>query len=335
MKTFGKRLTVMSALFAVLLCLGAGSARAAEKSYSLQVGGIQSSEDFATLAMQRMADLAKEKSGGSIAIEVFPASQLGDAMTQIEAVGMGSQDMFVDAGGFLATFAKNKNMESMFFLFDSEAHYRKFLDSDVTKDIEDAFLKATGARVIAHNWVRVPRCIASKKPITGLADFTGLKMRVPDIKAYLDSIKALGASPTQVAWGETYLALKQGVVDAAEGPLDALFTMNFYEATKNVTLSNHLRDNLVVTINDAKFGGMSDAQKKALADAAKEAGDWYSAKCKDAAETNVKKMKDAGTAFHEIDIAPLREAVLKRARELENEGAWSKGLLDRVLAAEK
>ncbi len=327
-----KRYAILAAAVLVLAC---GGLRAGEKSYALQVGGIQSAEDFATQAMKKMADLAKEKSGGSLTIEVFPASQLGDAMTQIEAVGMGSQDMFVDAGGFMSTFAKDKNVESMFFLFDNEAHYRKFLASDTTKDIEDKFLKATRARVIARNWVRVPRCIASKKPIKELADFAGLKMRVPDIKAYLDSIKALGAAPTQVAWGETYLALKQGVVDAAEGPLDALYTMNFYEATKNITLSNHLRDNLVVTINDGKFSGMSEAQRKALVDAAAEAGDWYSAKCKEAAETNVQKMKDAGTAFFEIDIVPLREAVLKRARELEVGGAWTKGLLDKVLASGK
>ncbi len=325
-----KTTTLLSLAF--FLCLTVCTGRAGEKQFAMQVGGIQSSEDFATQAMRLMADLAKEKSGGSITIEVFPASQLGDAMTQFEAVGMGTQDMFVDAGGFISTFVKDKNMESMFFLFDSAEHYQAFLDGPVTRDIEDKLVQNTGARVIAHNWVRVPRCIASKRPLNSIDDFVGLKMRVPDIKAYLDSIKALGASPTQVAWGETYLALKQGVVDAAEGPLDALYTMNFYEATKNIILSNHLRDNLVVTINDAKFASMSDAQRKALVDAANEAGTWYSGKCKEAADINVEKMKAEGCQFFEIDTKPLREAVLKRARELEAEGYWTKGLLEKVVA---
>ena len=307
--------------------------QAGESSYNLSLGGIQSAEDTATKAMQIMADKVKEKTGGSITIEVFPASQLGDATTQIEAVGMGSQDMFVDAGGFISTFVPDKNSESMFFLFDSEAHYRAFLASDVTRQIEQEFLDQTGVKVIANNWVRVPRCMASKKPLNSLADFSGLKTRVPDIRAYLESIRALGASPTQVPWGETYLALKQGVVDAAEGPLDQLYTMNFYEATMNVILTNHLRDNLIVTINNSKFERMSDSQKKALLEAANEAGDWYSATCQKAAETNVKLMKDNGCNFIEIDIAPLQAAVLKRAEELEKEGAWKAGIMQKIADA--
>lgn len=324
-----------SAVLALFACLLFGASPAGEKTFALQVGGIQSSEDFATQAMQMMADLAREKSGGSVTVEVFPASQLGDALTQFEAVGMGSQDMFVDAGGFISTFVKDKNMESMFFLFDDADHYQEFLDGPVTREIEDKLLSSTGARVISRNWVRVPRCIASKRPLTSIDDFVGLKMRVPDIKAYLDSIKALGASPTQVAWGETYLALKQGVVDAAEGPLDALYTMNFHEATKNIILSNHLRDNLVVTINDRKFNSMSEAQRAALVDAANEAGTWYSAKCKGAADVNVEKMKAEGCQFFEIDTGALRDAVLKRARELEAEGAWTRGLVEKVVAADR
>ncbi|MCD8349492.1 MAG: TRAP transporter substrate-binding protein [Planctomycetaceae bacterium] len=326
-----KRLSLAVAFVAAFACV----AHAADRSYNLVLGGIQSSEDTATKAMQMLADLAHEKSGGTISIEVFPASQLGDALTQIEAVGMGSQDMFIDAGGFISVFAPDKNSESMFFLFDSEAHYRAFLASDVTKSIEETFLAETGARVIANNWVRVPRCMASKRPLKSLADFAGLKTRVPDIKAYLDSVIALGASPTQVAWGETYLALKQGVVDASEGPLDQLYTMNFYEATMNVVLTNHLRDNLVVTINDRKFQGMSDNQRTAIVEAATEAGDWYAETCTAAAETNVHLMKDNGCTFWEIDTAPLKAAVLKRAIELENSGAWSKGIIEKIEAAKQ
>lgn len=309
------------------------AASAAEESYNLSIGGIQSAEDTATKAMRLMADKVKEKTGGAITLEVFPASQLGDATTQIEAVGMGSQDMFVDAGGFISAFVPDKDSESMFFLFDSEAHYRAFLESDVTKQIERDFLDQTGVRVIANNWVRVPRCTASKKPLNSLADFEGLKTRVPDIRAYLESLRALGASPTQVPWGETYLALKQGLVDAAEGPLDQLYTMNFHEAANNIILTNHLRDNLIVTINNGKFEGMSDAQRAALLEAAKEAGDWYSETCRKAAGTNARLMKEAGCNFIEIDIAPLQAAVLKRAEELEKEGAWKAGIMQTIADA--
>ena len=68
----------------------------------------------------------------------------------------------------------------------------------------------------------------SKKHVGTPKDLQGIKMRVPEIEMYLKVWKALGTQPTQVAWGETYLALMQGVVDAMEGPFDTLFGMKFF-----------------------------------------------------------------------------------------------------------
>ncbi len=68
-----------------------------DKSFDITAGGIQAAEDTVTLAMQKMADEVKEKSGGTITITVSPAAQLGDATSQMEAVSLGTQEMFVDA----------------------------------------------------------------------------------------------------------------------------------------------------------------------------------------------------------------------------------------------
>lgn len=324
-------LTFILMLMVLIITFGIqGNSFASEKNYKLVLGGIQSAEDTATLAMMKMAEIAKENSNGSITIEVYPASQLGNATSQIEAVGMGSQDMFVDAGGFQSIFVKNRNAESMWFLFRNEEHYRAFLSSELNAEMEEEFLKTTGVRILANNWVRVPRVLASKSPVRSVDDFKGLKMRVPDIKAYLDSSIALEAYPTQIAWGETYLALKQGVVDACESPLDQMYTMNFYDATMNITLTNHLRDNLVVCINDGLFSGMSENQKQILIDAAIEAGNWYSETCKEASERNVELMKKAGCQFYEIDQKSLQEKVLKKINELENQGQWAQGLAEQI-----
>lgn len=303
-----------------------------EKTFELVFGGIQSAEDTSTKAMEMMAELVSEKTNGTVKLTIYPASQLGSATTQIEAVSMGSQDMFIDASGFQSTFVPDKNAESMFFVFRDDEHYRAFLESDLNKKMENQFLEETGARVICNNWVRVPRCVASKTPVTCLDDFKGLKMRAPDIKAYLDSMSALGASPTQIAWGETYLALMQGVVDASEGSLDQLYTMKFYDATMNITLTNHLRDSLVVIINDKVFQEMSENQRNALVEAAEEAGDWYSETCLQAADEYVEVMKSEGCQFYEIDIAPLQEVILEKSKQLEAEGQWREGLIDEIMS---
>ena len=136
-----------------------------DKKVVLKVGGIQAVEDFSTQAMNKLAELAKAKSGGTIEIQVYPASQLGAATNQIEAVSMGSQDMFIDAGSFMATFVPDKNVESMFFTFRDEDHYRKYLNSDIMKGFEDKFLQTKGVRVVANNWVRIPRSTDRKSVV--------------------------------------------------------------------------------------------------------------------------------------------------------------------------
>jgi len=316
---------IVAAMLVTSVACGGG-----EKKVALKCGGIQSADDLSTQAMEKMGELVKEKTGGTIEIQVFPAGQLGNATSQVEAVSIGSQDMFVDAASFMATFVPDKLAESMFFMFESEEHYRKYLDSDLNRELEKQFEDKQGVKVIANNWLRVPRSISSKKPINSVDDMVGLKMRVPDIKAYLESAQALGAKPTQIAWGETYLALQQGVVDACESPMDSMYTMKFYEPTKNIIVTEHIRDNMMVIINAAKFNSLSDKQKEALVAASKEAGDWYSAQVKEKENEFVELMKAEGTKFTKIDTEPMKQKVAEAAKKLEKEGLWREGLFEAI-----
>jgi tripartite ATP-independent transporter DctP family solute receptor len=273
-----------------------------------------------------------EKSGGTLTVEVYPASQLGNAISQIEAVSLGSQDMFHGSGTWVATYVEDRGVAGMFFVFQNAKHFNNYVESDLMKDVENQFLNKLGVRIISNNWRVVPRCMASKKEIRTVDDMKGVKFRVPDIKAYLDSVTALGSSPTQVAYGETYLALMQGVVDACEGPFDNLYTMKFYEAAKNVIMTEHIHDNYVVMINERRFNSLSPNQQKALVEASNEAGVFFNAEVTALIDTYTKLMKDNGGNFIEVDKAPFTEAVGAKIKELEANGAWKKGLFDAIQA---
>ena len=70
------------------------------------------------------------------------------------------------------------------------------------------------------------------KPFTDCAGMKGLKMRVPDVPAYLALPKSCGANPTPIAFAEVYLALQNGTVDAQENPLTTIEAKKFYEVQK-------------------------------------------------------------------------------------------------------
>ena len=304
-----------------------------DKTFNMTAGGIQSAEDTVTLAMQKMAEIAEEKSGGTIKITVSPAGQLGDATSQMEAVSLGTQEIFVDASSWLSTFVDDALVTSMFFLIRDEEHFRQVLESGIEADFEQQLADQQGVRVIANNWLRTPRSIVCKKELNTLEDLKGMKMRVPDIKSYMESATALGLGTAQVAWGETYLAIQQGVVDSCESPLDSIYTMKFYETTKHVVLTEHIRDSVMVYMNEDLLEGMSEAQQAVLKEAAKEAGEWYTEQVKSAAEEYKQTMEDEGTVFDQPSqelIDGMTKAIAARAEELEAEGLWRAGLFKEI-----
>lgn len=314
------------------------AAASEDKTVTLKVGGIQTTEDPSTEALYLMAERASELSGGSLVLEVYPASQLGNATAQIEAVGMGSQDMFVDAG-WMGTFLKDKAIDSMWFTFNGAEHYDAYINSELNKGMEDEFCNLKGVKIIASNWYRAPRSFVTKTEITSAEDFVGMKIRVPDLPGYLESVDALGGKATQVAWSETYLALQQGVVDAAEGPLDNLYSMNFYEAAPYITITEHNRDSMQVMINDKIFTGLSENQQEALTQAALEAGDWYTEQIQATCEKAVEAMEENGAVISvlgEDQIAVMKDKIQARTMELDASGTyWTTGMYEEIEALDK
>jgi tripartite ATP-independent transporter DctP family solute receptor len=303
------------------------------KPVILRLATIHGAEDLATQALRKMVTLVEEKTSGSVKLQIFPAAQLGDAISEIEGVSMGSIDMYMDAGAFIAQFVPDKQIESLFFLYDNEKHFRNYLNSDVYKKLNEEFLKKKNIRIIASNWVRGPRSFATTKQLRSIDDLTNVKIRAPEISTYIESEKALGAKPTMVPWGETYLALSQGLVDAVEGAPDILLSANIFEVAKYLMLSEHVRDNAVVAINEKTFNTLSDSQKQALINAAHEAGDWYSQTLVNNMGNVIKKIESLGVKIVKVeDVTPFANKIIAAAEVLEQKGLWRKGLYREIRA---
>lgn len=323
-----KRLCLASVL--ALFWFTAAQTALAADPIVLKLGNIQSPTQSASLACDRMAKLVLERSNGRLKIEFFPASQLGNAITQIEGVMMGSQDMFQDAAEWMSQFEKDYHILAMAFAFREQGHLQKFFNSPLNTEIKERLRKDRGIRIIAENWNRAPRVLLSKKPVHNPAELQGMKMRVPEIEMYLLVWKAMGTQPTQVAWGETYLALMQGLVDAMEGPFDTLLPMRFFEAASNISMTNHLISASSVCINDAKFNKLPKDLQDILVTSAKEAGDYFTQLGIESMTKDRKEMESKGAKFIEVDLKPFQDKVAPLAKELEDKGKWTKGLYQRI-----
>ena len=103
----------------------------------------------------------------------------------------------------------------------------------------------------------------------------GLKIRVPDVPAYLAMPRACGANTAPIAFAEVYLALQNGTVEAQENPLTTIEAKKFYEVQKNIVLTGHIVDHLNTVISSGLWKKLSDEDSKIFSDVAQEAAEGH------------------------------------------------------------
>lgn len=316
-------------IFTVILCF-TGMTLGAQK-VTWKLGGVHAVTTPETKGLNYFADLVKKKSNGDFVINVFPAGQLGkDAVSLVENVMMGSIEMFGNTMDWNQHLVKDFSILGMPFLFKNLEAVKNFQKGSIYREMEERVIRERGTRVLADNWYRLPKVLVSKQPIRSLDDLKGLKMRMPSLKTYFETWKALGAKPTVIPWAEAFLALKKGIVDAMDSPIGSIYGMKFYDAAPYITMTNHLLAPFDLLVNEKKYQGLSESYQKLLVEAGKEAGDYYTKLVVDMFDKDKVKMEKAGVKFIEIDTGPFVRKAAKVAERFEAEGMWRKGLFKEI-----
>jgi tripartite ATP-independent transporter DctP family solute receptor len=174
------------------------------------------SEDYPTVqALRYMGGLIAEKSGGRHQIRVFHSRQLGEEKETIEQTRAGAIDLNRTNVALIGTFVPAMNVLAMPFLFRSIEHQQKVLDGPIGNEILDSFepygfvglaFYDSGARSI-YNSVR---------PVRSIADMKGSRLRVQQSQLMSDMIRALGAEPIELPYGQVLTGLATKLIDGAE-----------------------------------------------------------------------------------------------------------------------
>src|SRR5690606_4283009 len=94
------------------------------------------------------------------------------------------------------------------------------------------------------------------RPINTPEDVKGLKIRTPENLAQVETFNALGASPTPMAFSELYAALRQGVVDGQENPLQNIYDGKLFEVQKYLALTGHIYNSAYVLVSESFYQGL-------------------------------------------------------------------------------
>lgn len=210
------------------------------------------------------ADLVSEKTNGRISVEVYPVGQLGDTGTQVEMLMNGGVQFGILAAGDVGDMFPATQALSLNFVFsdNDDVNSAVLTQGEATKYLNNLFLDKN---ITTYDWLSLGNMQwTSNKPLHTLKDFKGFKMRIMASPIIAANYEALGASPTPMAFTETYSGLQLKTVEGTEQPLNAIQEMKFYEVQDYITMSNHAQMASFMAMNSDFYNGLSDEDKALL-----------------------------------------------------------------------
>ncbi len=323
MRDYSRGTTAGIALAAALL---AGPAVA---QTTLTFGGSDAIGTILDRGNTMFAELVTERTNGEVVVNFIAGEQLGSDIDVIQAMMQGSLHLYGDVLDWYGNWVDDFNIMSWGFTFDDNDHMQAFLESDIYERLAEQLREEQGLRILAAAPTQ-PRILFATRPVERPDDLVDLKMRVPEIRTYLLLWQTLGTQPSRLAWGEIYLGLSTGTVEAAEGPVTSAFAQNLHQVAEHVMRTDHLVSTYHITINDETFQSLSEENQQILIDTAREVTQWGRAEAEGETEDIVKQMAEQGATVHEIEVGPFAEKARAGVEEMEGDGIWSEGLWQEI-----
>ena len=262
--------------------------------------------DHSTMQMaQKFKELLVEKSGGTLDVEFYTDGQLGSQTENCESLKAGTVDMTIIDTGTLANYNPAAGILDMPYLFASKEQAVEAVSGDVGKDYMNMVTETTGIHPISLQAIAFRSTLLKDKTINSLADFKGVKVRIPENPSIEACFSALGATPVAIPSGEAYTAVQTGVTNGLEGNMEYISQMKFYEVANVYNLTEHVMTFTAFCMSDSVYQSLTAEQQTAVDEAAAEAMDFFYDLYLDI-EANAKQaMADGGVTFNEIDKATL------------------------------
>lgn len=201
---------------------------------------------------------------GSIKVEIYPASQLGNANAVLEGLKMGTIEMGVVHDGPISPVYKPFMVLAIPYLFDDQAMAWSVADGPFFKELAEDMRKKTGIRMfaLADNGIR--SFTNSKRVINSPGDMKGMKIRVMPGPIWSKLVESLGANPAPVPWPELPAALQQGVVDGQENGVTNILAASLYQSQKYISLDGHVYSWHAYLMNDKFFNGLTKEEQSVV-----------------------------------------------------------------------
>jgi TRAP-type C4-dicarboxylate transport system substrate-binding protein len=324
---------VLSILLLVNMAIFAGGAKEAEgdQDYKLvlKLSHVFSPAEQLTISMDEVAASILEKTNGAIEIQTFPQAQLPAYKEGVEQVVRGADFISVEDPSFIGDYVPDFKALYAPMLYQSFDEYVELTKRDIVKNMI-AEAEEQGIKILALDYIYGFRNLITTKVIRTPEDLSGMKIRTPGSKSYIDTLTAMGANATPLPWGETLSAVQQGVVDGLEGSEFTNLGTKVYEGpTKNVATTRHILGTCGVYISTDVWASIPEEYQNIIQEEfTKGANDMVSL-LKSQHSGVVKELESYGVMFNEVDGMAFREAL---APLYDEQPGMTPGVFDSIFA---
>lgn len=232
-------------------------------------------EDYpTTLGDKEFARLVEERTQGKLKIEVYAGGKLGNEKSVTEQVQFGAVDFARLSISSLTDFEKSMAVLMLPYIYRDREHMFKVLEGPIGEKILGNLERSTGIVGLAWMDAGTRSFYNTRREIKRPEDLIGLKIRSQETELMTDIIKAFGASPVAMAYGDVYSALQTGVVDGAENNWPSFEASKHYELAKFFTVDEHNRIPELLVVSKRVEEKLPPEQIRIVIQAAKEAAEF-------------------------------------------------------------
>lgn len=212
---------------------GETSTEYTQEPITMKIGHSMATTSPRHLSLLLFEEWVEARTNGAVQVELYPSGQLGTEAEQVESVKMGTLE--ATRSGCYEDVCPKLLLYTMPYLFEDIEGVKKIMRGPLGEEIAEGS-KDNGVIILATGDGGGLRQFTNNvRPITKPEDMVGLKMRTPPIDTIIKTMEAMGASPVQIPYVETYMALKTGVADGEENPYINIANMKFHEVQKYLT----------------------------------------------------------------------------------------------------
>ncbi|HSK86125.1 MAG TPA: TRAP transporter substrate-binding protein DctP [Rubrobacter sp.] len=276
----------------------------------------------------------EEVSGGAMAIEQYPAGQLGGEPALLQKVLSQDVDFINSSTANGSLLAPQSGVFSLHYLFDSVEHNLRVVTDQTINDLYSEMTRAVvdGGHALTLYSSPLRNFYSRDTEVRSVDDIQNQKIRVQATRTEDITFAAYGAQTVHMQFSEVFTSLQTGVIDMAENALMYYSTAGHYDVAPIMSLTEHEGNTQIIWVTDKAWNSMSEEERGWVQTAAEEVRTTASRKGFESKLEDRQEYRDEGVQFvDDVDKGSFKEiSVPLQDRIAEDLGETAMQIVERV-----